>query len=277
MRDLAAEFGNISQSSSCRSRAGATSARPQTMLGYQQEHPRDATTSYVRFDAGNLPVASSAPSGRQSASTVVLTSKAQGHLGGNYLTAQLVAPTGANAPLTVTVTGNAISVNVASGAAVTRPTRTARRHDLSGHQHGDPGHRGDQRQRGRGRARPAPPSTARHTGDGVVAPSVRSPLSDLLRAPANVPRGPQSTSDAPHRQAARRLQGRRVPLLPGARPRDRDLAASASRPRSGCCATTGPIPRPRRSSTTSTSSSSRRSTATAATHSLYDSNRSART
>ena len=39
-----------------------------------------------------------------------------GHLGGNSLTARLVAPTGPNQALSVTFTGNALRVNLASNA-----------------------------------------------------------------------------------------------------------------------------------------------------------------
>ena len=64
------------------------------MLGY------NATAPYVTFDANNLPVAGASPAAANQPRTVVLTSKAYGHLGGNNLTAQLVDPGAANAPLT---------------------------------------------------------------------------------------------------------------------------------------------------------------------------------
>ena len=83
------------------------------MLGYQT--PR---RPYVTFDANNLPVAGAAPATAQrSRGTVVLTSKTFGHLGGNSLTAQLVDPGGANnAPLSVSLAGNAIRVSLATNA-----------------------------------------------------------------------------------------------------------------------------------------------------------------
>ena len=71
------------------------------MLGYQG-------TSYITFDANNLPVAGGAPSTANQARAVILTSKTFGHLGGNTLTAQFLDPAANNSPLTVSLTGNAI-------------------------------------------------------------------------------------------------------------------------------------------------------------------------
>ena len=194
MRDLATEFANISQSYELPKKTWGYQRPAATMLGYANTNTNapNATTPYVRFDDGNLPVAGSAPSGTQSASTVVLTSKAQGHLGGNSLTAQLIAPTGANQPLTVSVTGNAISVNVASGAAVITPnpdgtttttypvTSTANQVIAAINANADASRV----------VRATKYRTA--SGDGIVTPGVRSPLSDLLRAPSYIQRGPQS-------------------------------------------------------------------------------------
>jgi len=57
----------------------------------------NATTPYVRLDDDALPVAGAAPSGAaQQNQTVVVTSKVMGHLGGNSLTARLLAPTHAS-------------------------------------------------------------------------------------------------------------------------------------------------------------------------------------
>lgn len=61
--------------------------------------------------------------GSSNAAGVVLSSRAWGHEGGNNLTAQLVAPTGPDQPLTVTVDGNHIQVNLASNSAGNISTR----------------------------------------------------------------------------------------------------------------------------------------------------------
>ena len=55
MRDLAAEFGNISEAVKLPEQSTGYQRKAQTMLGYQQ-------ASYVTFDAGNLPVGSTAAS-----------------------------------------------------------------------------------------------------------------------------------------------------------------------------------------------------------------------
>ena len=77
MRDLAAEFPNIAQVYKLPEQTRGYQRKAQTMLGY------NATAPYVTFDANNLPVAGAAPSAANQARTVVLTSKAYGHLGGN--------------------------------------------------------------------------------------------------------------------------------------------------------------------------------------------------
>jgi hypothetical protein len=48
---------------------------------------------------------------------VILTSRAWGHEGGNDLTAEFVQPSAPNSPLTVSFTGNDLSVSLATGAA----------------------------------------------------------------------------------------------------------------------------------------------------------------
>ena len=71
----------------------------------------------MTFDANNLPVGSTAALATANADrAVVLTSKAWGHEGGNQITAQLVDPAANNSPLSVSVTGNAIRVSLATGA-----------------------------------------------------------------------------------------------------------------------------------------------------------------
>ena len=62
---------------------------------------------------------------------VVLTSKAWGHEGGNGITGQIVAGTGANAPLAVAVTDRAIKVTLGTGAALRMPNPITGSEDFS--------------------------------------------------------------------------------------------------------------------------------------------------
>ena len=163
--------GHISEAVKLPEQSTGYQRKAQTMLGYQQ-------ASYVTFDAGNLPVGSTASlSAANGDRAVVLTSRSFGHLGGNNITAQLVNPGANNAPLSVTVTGNAIVVSLATNAtgAITSTAaqviaainaNTAASALVLAHTY------------------------RTSTGSGVVVPSNVSPLNDLLRAPATVPRGP---------------------------------------------------------------------------------------
>ena len=175
MRDLAAEFPNISQVYDLPEKTTGYQRKAQTMLGY------NVTAPYVTFDAGNLPVAGGAPTGDNQRRTIVLTSKAYGHLGGNSLTAQLLDPGAANAPLTVSLTGNAIRVNLATdaGGAITS-TAAAVVDAINANQQV---------------ANVVTASLYRTAaGDLPVLPGPASPLSDLLRAPSTFPRGPQTVN-----------------------------------------------------------------------------------
>ena len=173
MRDLAAEFPNISQVYELPEKTRGYQRKAQTMLGY------NATASYVTFDANNLPVAGAAPNAANQARTVVLTSKAYGHQGGNVLTAQLVNPGAADSPLSVSVTGNAIRVGLATDTAGAITSTAAQ---IVAALNANPAF-----------AALATASLWRTSpGNGVVLAGVVSPLSDLLRAPATVARGPQT-------------------------------------------------------------------------------------
>ncbi|HET6549538.1 MAG TPA: M14 family zinc carboxypeptidase [Solirubrobacter sp.] len=180
MRDLAAEFPNISEVYELPNKTWGYQRPAATMLGYvNTTNPPNATTPYVRFDDNNLPLAGSAPATAQQPSTVVVTSKVMGHLGGNSLTAQIVPSTAPNQALDVTVTGNALRVFPATddqGAV----TSTANQVIAAINADED--------------ATKIVRATKyrQSSGDGIVEPGVRSPLSDLLRAPSTVPRGPQT-------------------------------------------------------------------------------------
>ena len=173
MRDLAAEFPNISQVYELPEKTRGYQRRAQTMLGY------NPTAPYVTFDASNLPVAGSAPNTANQPRTVVLTSKVYGHEGGNNLTAQLVDPGAPNAPLSVSLTGNLIRVSLATDTAGAITSTAAQVVDaLNAHP----------------QIADLVTASLYRTAAGnlpVVAGPV-SPLSDLLRAPSTFPRGPQT-------------------------------------------------------------------------------------
>jgi len=173
MRDLAAEFPNIAKVYELPDKTVGYQRKAQTMLGYS------ATAPYVTFDANNRPVAGAAPSTANQGRTVVLTSKAYGHLGGNNLSAQLVNPGAPDAPLTVSLTGNSIRVSLATdptGAI----TSTAAQVVAALNANSDV-------------ANVVTASLYRtSTGNLPVVAGPASPLSDLLRAPATFPRGPQT-------------------------------------------------------------------------------------
>ena len=172
MRDLATEFPNISEAVKLPEQTRGYQRKAQTMLGYS------ATTPYVTFDATNRPVAGASPATANQPRTVVLTSKAYGHLGGNSLTAQIVNPGAGDAPLSVAVTGNQIRVSAATDSAGAITSTAAQVVAAIN-------------------ADPAASSLVlaslwrTSTGNLPVIPGPASPLSDLLRAPATFPRGPQ--------------------------------------------------------------------------------------
>ncbi|HEX5618048.1 MAG TPA: M14 family zinc carboxypeptidase [Solirubrobacteraceae bacterium] len=173
MRDLAAEFPNIAKAYDLPEKTLGYQRKAQTMLGY------NATAPYVTFDASGRPVADAAPSQANQGRTVVLTTKTYGHLGGNNLTAQLVNPGAADQPLSVSLAGNAIRVNLATdstGAITSTAAQVVAALNAN--------------------AQVADIVTASlyrtSTGDLPVVAGPVSPLSDLLRAPASFPRGPQT-------------------------------------------------------------------------------------
>ena len=185
MRDLAGEFPNISQVYELPKKTWGYQRPAATMLGYVNTTTAapNATTPYVRFDENNLPVAGSAPATAQIPGTVVITSNLMGHLGGNSLTAQIVprAAGTLNQALSVTVTGNALRVFPAT-SATGAVTSTA--NDVIAKINGDAN--------ASKIVRATKYRTSATAGTGVVTPSIASQLSDLLRAPSTVPRGPQT-------------------------------------------------------------------------------------
>ncbi len=104
---LATEFPNLVTAVNLPNLSPGYQRKAQTILGGWA----GTATALVPFtnQTGSL-VAAEAPK------AVVLTSKAWGHEGGNGITGQIVAGTGANAPLAVSVTDRAITVTLGTGA-----------------------------------------------------------------------------------------------------------------------------------------------------------------
>src|SRR3954471_3494600 len=93
MASLAQQYPDISQVYDLPNKTPGYQRHAQTVLGYQN-------ASYVSFDANNLPTGSTtALTGTTADRAVVLTSKAWGQEGGNSLTAQFLAPSAPNSPL----------------------------------------------------------------------------------------------------------------------------------------------------------------------------------
>ena len=110
--ELADEFPNISE----------LITLPNKTNGYQRKAQANMSGALAIGDA---------PSGATAqGQTVVLTTRAWGHEGGNDITAEFMNPGIANAPLTVTMTGNDLLVSLgtdATGARRARPRRWSRR------------------------------------------------------------------------------------------------------------------------------------------------------
>jgi hypothetical protein len=101
-RELAAEFPNIAK----------LITLPNKTNGYQRK--AQATMSGARPTGDSIP--NNAAGLIEQTQAVVLTSRAWGHEGGNDITAEFVNSGGANAPLTVTMTGDDLLVSLATDA-----------------------------------------------------------------------------------------------------------------------------------------------------------------
>ena len=226
MRDLAAEFANISEAVKLPEQSTGYQRKAQTMLGYQQ-------ASYVTFDAGNLPVGSTASlSAANGDRAVVLTSQ------------RVRPPRRQQHHRPAGEPGREQRAAVGHRHRQRHRGQPRHRRDRRDHQHGGAGHRRDQRQHGGVRARagahvPHEHRQRRRRAEQRLA-AERPPARSGDRAAR-----PDRPDHAAHRQAratAPRSACSSTARSTATRSRPR---ASASRPRSGCCATTGPIPRPR--------------------------------
>jgi hypothetical protein len=174
IRDLSAEFSNISQIYDLPYKTNGYQRHSQWILGTTTPYDGGTVASQNR---PTQPPPSIRVADRGQA--VVLTSKAWGQDGGNGITAEFKDPLAANAPLGVAVTGSAITVNLATDATG-KITSTAAQ--IVSALNADP-------------AASALVSAETYRsnagGDPVVATPV-TPLTDFLHAPASYPRGPQT-------------------------------------------------------------------------------------
>ncbi|MDA0170279.1 M14 family zinc carboxypeptidase [Solirubrobacter taibaiensis] len=141
---------------------------PNDTVGYQRQA--------MAMMAGTTAPGSN-PATAAQGSAVQLWSKAMGHLGGNEITAEFVAPTTPDAALGVVVDGKSITVNLPTNAAGALTATAAQVRDAINAS--------------------APASAlvtaylvAGNAGAGVVPARARVTLSDYLAAPAHVQRGP---------------------------------------------------------------------------------------
>ncbi|HWK29881.1 MAG TPA: M14 family zinc carboxypeptidase [Solirubrobacter sp.] len=181
IHDLVRDYPNIAKEIKAPDQTWGYQRRAATILGYQQ-------ASYVTFTTLTDPQTGleyQAPNGSTStlnatnaAKAVVLRTKAWGHEGGNDYSAQLVDPHANNAPLTVSLADKRVTVSLATdatGAITSTAAQVIAAINAS------------------------PEASAvveaskyrTNTAAGVVVPSDVSPLSDLLKAPPTIKRGPQ--------------------------------------------------------------------------------------
>ena len=159
IRFLSYEFPNITQLYDLPNKSNGYQRKAQTVIGNG--------TLYT----GQTSVANSG-------SAVILTSLAWGHQGGNNLSASIV-DNGADKPLEVSVSGNAITVQAATDAEGAITSTAAQVVDAIN--------------ASAAASALVTASTYRTTaGAGVVAATASSTLSDWLKAPTSQPRGPQT-------------------------------------------------------------------------------------
>ena len=163
--ELAAEFPNISE----------LVPLPNETNGYQRR--AQATM------AGNAVPPGNTPPGSAQAGAVVLTSRAWGHEGGNALTAEFRNPGAASSPLTVSMVGNNLVVNLGTDAAGVLTSTAAQ---VVAAINADAG----------ASARLVALTFRGNAGAGIVQPRTQVNLSDFLTTATNahVARGPFSYS-----------------------------------------------------------------------------------
>jgi hypothetical protein len=181
VKSLATEFPTIAKSVKAPEQTWGYMNKAATVIGYQN-------ASYVTFNTAtdaSTGTTYQAPTGSTTALTgapasraVLLRSKAWGHEGGNGITAQLVDPGAPSSAIAVTVVDKAITVRLGTNAA---GAIVSTAQDVITAINGTPA----------ASALVTATNYRTATPNGVVVPSVVSPLSDMLRAPAYIKRGPQ--------------------------------------------------------------------------------------
>ena len=202
MRELASEFPNVSKLMNLPNKSEGYQRKAQAIIGLVT--PYDGGTVATQNQPTQPP-----PSVRveDQPRAVVLTSKAWGHEGGNNLTAAIVN-NGASKPLEVSVAGNVISVQAATddtGAITSTAAQVVAAINAS-------------------EAASALVSASLYRTTPARPPSLRPPRpSSATTSGAHEPAARPDPDPGPaHRQRRRQgagLQGRRLHLLPGARPR----------------------------------------------------------
>ncbi len=147
---------------------------PYKTNGYQRKAQANMAGSTT---PGGTPTApGSAPPGSQTGATVVLTSRAWGHEGGNDITAEFLNPGVPNAPLTVGMIGNDLSVSLATDA-LGALSSTAAQVVAAINAHAG------------ANAKLVALTYRGNAGAGIVQARPKVNLSDFLLAPAHVQRG----------------------------------------------------------------------------------------
>src|SRR4051794_10635579 len=170
--DLAKQYPNISSLIDLPNKTPGYQRKSQAIVGTTTPYTGSTTTDTRNNIIGGL------DAGNQ-AQAVVLTSQAWGQDGGNDVTAALVKPAAASSPLSVSVAGKAITVDLATDAAGTVTSTAAQVVDAIN-------------------ASPAAAALVTATklrtnaGAGVVAATAATPLKDYLNALPSYPRGPQT-------------------------------------------------------------------------------------
>ena len=185
IKDIATQYPNITTLTELPNKTHGYQRPAATMLGYVNTNTNapNATTPYVRMDANNLPVAGSAPATAQIPSTVV------DHLEGHGPPRRQLAD-GADRPADGR-NNQALSVTL-DGQRDPRDPRDQRPPARSPARRTTSSRRSTPTRRRPRVVRATKYRTSATAGTGIVEPSIASPLSDLLRAPATVPRGPQT-------------------------------------------------------------------------------------
>jgi hypothetical protein len=167
IRDLAATYPNISE----------LVKLPNTTPGYQRNSQAIVGTA-TPYDPGTLLTRVGTVASAQQPSAVVVTSRLMGQTGGNNESITLVNPNAASAPLAVSVTGNDITVNLATDATGAISSKAT---DVVQALNADPA----------ASALVTATTFGTTNGTGTVSATAKTMLSDFLKAPTTYPRGPQ--------------------------------------------------------------------------------------